>query len=95
VKPEDFELLAGEAALGSYVWGGKVSERFFCRTCGVHCFGRGHLAELGGDFVSVNFNCLDDLEITDLKVMFWDGRHNNWDAGPRNTPWPNSCEARR
>jgi hypothetical protein len=87
-KPEAFELLTAEGELGRYAWGAKTSTRFFCKTCGVHCFGRGHLAELGGDFVSVNLNCVDGLELTDLKIDHWDGRHDNWHAGPRSTPWP-------
>jgi len=53
----------------------------------VTCFGRGHLAELGGDFVSINLNCLDGVELSELKVMYWDGRHDNW-AGARDEPWP-------
>lgn len=88
VKPEAFELISGEGNLGSYEWGGKVAKRYFCKTCGVFCFGRGHLELLGGDFVSVNFNCFDDFEVGDVKVTYWDGRHNNWQAGARSTPWP-------
>jgi hypothetical protein len=89
VKPDAFKLLAGEDSLGVYEWGPKISKRFFCKNCGIHCFGRGHLAELGGDYVSVNLNCLDDAELADMQVTFWDGRHNNWQAGTRSTPWPN------
>lgn len=88
VKPAAFTLLAGEDALGKYEWGGKTGQRYFCKTCGVHCFGRGHLKELGGDFVSVNFNCFDDLELSTVKTTYWDGRHDNWYAGTRDTPWP-------
>src|SRR5438477_4947107 len=40
VKPEAFRLLAGEEALSFYEWGHKVSRRYFCRHCGIHCFGR-------------------------------------------------------
>ncbi len=65
-----------------------VEARFFCNTCGVYCFGRGHLEQLGGDFVSVNLNCLDDVELARLTVVHWDGRHDNWQVGPRATPWP-------
>lgn len=54
----------------------------------MHCFGRGHLEELGGDYVSVNVNTLDDIDPSLLQVVYLDGRHNNWDAGPRSTPWP-------
>ena len=93
VKPGAFTLLAGEDNLGIYEWGGKISKRFFCRTCGVHCFGRGYLAEVGGDYVSINFNCLDDVDPSELTITYWDGRHNNWEAGPRDTPWPISPRA--
>jgi hypothetical protein len=88
VKPGAFSLLSGEGSLGTYEWGHKISKRYFCRNCGIHCFARGHLAELGGDYVSVNLNCLDDAELSDVKVTYWDGRHDNWQAGTRSTPWP-------
>jgi hypothetical protein len=88
VKPEAFVLLTDEAKLGTYAWGGRTSTRYFCKNCGVHCFGRGHLPQLGGDYVSVNFNCLDDIDLRDVSVVYFDGRHNNWQAGTRNEPWP-------
>ena len=87
VKPAQFRLLAGEDALSSYEWGAKISKRYFCRTCGVHCFGKGHLAELGGDYVSINLNCVD-RDFDEAKVTYWDGRHDNWQVGPRPAPWP-------
>jgi hypothetical protein len=88
VKPDAFELLAGEAMLSTYEWGGKTSTRYFCKACGVHCFGKGFLAEVGGDYVSVNLNCIDDIDVAKTKVVYWDGRHDNWQAGPRPEPWP-------
>jgi hypothetical protein len=88
VKPGAFALLSGEDSLSTYEWGHKISKRYFCKHCGVHCFARGHLAELGGDYVSVNLNCLDDVELASVGLSFWDGRHNNWQAGTRSTPWP-------
>jgi hypothetical protein len=93
VKPAAFTLLAGEESLGQYAWGARISTRFFCKGCGVHCFGRGHLDVLGGDYVSVNLNALEGVELADLKVVYWDGRHDNWQAGPRSTPWPISPPA--
>ena len=53
----------------------------------IHTFGRGHLEQLGGDYISVNLNCLDDLDLSQVKVMYWDGRHNNWAAGPSEAPY--------
>ncbi len=43
---------------------------------------------LGGDFVSVNVNTLDDHDPSTTAVTYWDGRHDNWQAGARPTPWP-------
>jgi hypothetical protein len=88
VKPEAFRLLAGEESLGEYVWGGKISRRFFCTHCGIHCFARGYLEVVGGDYVSINLNTLDGVDPAALPVIYWDGRHNNWEAGPRPSPWP-------
>jgi hypothetical protein len=87
VKPEAFQLVSGDENLSSYAWGGRTSTRYFCKICGIHCFGRGTLDVLGGAYVSVNYNCLDGVELGDLKVIHWDGRHNNWQAGPRTEPW--------
>lgn len=86
-KPAAFQLLAGADNLSTYAWGGKTARRYFCKICGVHCFARGYLAEVGGDYVSINLNAIDDVEVADLPLVYWDGRHNNWYAGARATPW--------
>lgn len=88
VKPNDFKLLAGEADLSTYEWGAKIGKRFFCKHCGVSCFGSGHLKEVGGDYVSVNMLCLDAIDPATLTLQYWDGRHNGWDKGPRDRAWP-------
>jgi hypothetical protein len=87
VKPDTFALKQGEESLSQYEWGAKISRRYFCKHCGIHCFARGHLKEVGADYVSVNLNCVDQLELKDLRVVYWDGRHANWESGPRDTPW--------
>lgn len=88
VKPAAFRLLAGEESLTRYVWRSELASRAFCKRCGVHCFGSGNIPQLGGEFVSVNWNCFDDIDIGATPVLHWDGRHDNWMAGPRPTPWP-------
>ena len=88
VKPAAFRLLAGEAGLSTYAFGMKVGHRKFCKYCGVHVFGPGHLEQLGGDYVSINCNALDDFDRSTVQIGHWDGRHNNWQAGMRPTPWP-------
>jgi hypothetical protein len=87
VKPTAFRLVTGEAALGSYEWGHKIASRHFCSQCGVQCFARGSLEQLGGAYVSINVNALDGVELSALPVSYWDGRHNNWAAGSRDTPY--------
>lgn len=87
VKPEAFRLLAGDEMLGEYAFG-PVARYLFCKRCGVHSFGRGSLDVLGGDYVSINTQCLDDFDPETVPVVYWDGRHDNWHAGPSDTPWP-------
>jgi hypothetical protein len=88
VKPAAFRLVSGEDSLSTYEWGGKTMQRKFCKHCGVHCFGFGHLDVLGGDYVSINLNTLDEFDPGQIKLGYWDGRHNNWMAGQRPAPWP-------
>ena len=88
VKPPAFALLAGAGGLGAYQWGGKIATRYFCKVCGVFVYAQGFLAEVGGDFVSINLNCVDDVDVDQLPIAYWDGRHDNWDAGPSPAPWP-------
>jgi hypothetical protein len=88
VKPAAFRLLQGEDKLTMYEWAGRTGQRYFCKVCGVTCFLRGHLDVLGGDYVSFAVNTLEDVDVNTLKVVHWDGRHDNWMAGPRETPWP-------
>jgi hypothetical protein len=88
VPPAAFRLTAGADSLSTYEWGAKISQRKFCKHCGVHCFGFGHLDVLGGDYVSINLNSLDGFDRGTVTIGHWDGRHNNWEGGMRETPWP-------
>lgn len=85
-KPAQFRLLQGEDQLTTYP--NAIGARKFCKTCGVHGFGFGHLDMLGGDFVSINLNALDDFDRGKIGIKYWDGRHDNWQAGLRDAPWP-------
>lgn len=87
LKPDDFELLAGESAITTYA---RTSDAFevahkFCANCGTQTHGSGFLEELGGAFVSVRVAAIDDLSVDELvaaPVTYCDGLHDNWWNSP-------------
>lgn len=88
VKPQAFRLLAGEDALSDYQFGTNSAHHLFCKHCGVRSFGRGYVEEIGGDYVSVKLNCLDNASVDELvaaPVQYFDGLHNNWWHRPPET----------
>ena len=88
IKPDAFRLLAGADDLSDYQFGQMIGHHRFCRHCGLHAFGHGHLEMLGGDFVSVSVACLDDVDpkvLAELPVTYADGRANAWWKRPAET----------
>jgi hypothetical protein len=88
VKPQAFTLLDGADSLADYRVGQSPNRFPFCKVCGIHAFGQGHLPQLGGDYYAANVLTLDDVDPSRLTYVYWDGRHNNWRAGTRPEPWP-------
>jgi hypothetical protein len=86
-KPGDLRVLTPKSELATYTIT-PVATRYFCPKCGVHLFGEGDIPEMGGAFVSVNVNALDDVDVGQLQITHWDGRHDNWHAGTKDHPWP-------
>jgi len=88
IKPADFRLLAGEDALSDYRFGSKQGQHLFCKHCGVRSFERGHVKEIGGDYVSIKVACLDDVDLQELlaaPVRYANGRDNAWWDPPKET----------
>jgi hypothetical protein len=88
IKPAAFRLLAGADALSDYQFASKQGHHLFCKHCGLRPFGRGHVPEIGGDFVSINVACLDqvpDAELAVLPVRYSNGRDNDWMHQPAET----------
>ena len=87
IKPEDFRLLSGEDALTDYSLS-EAGHHLFCKHCGVRSFGRGHVPQIGGDYVSIRLNSLDDVDPAELiaaPIRFSNGRDNLWWEVPAET----------
>ena len=81
IKPAAFRLGSGEDALSEYRFGSRQGQHLFCRTCGVRTFERGHVKEIGGDYVSIKVASLDDVDLKELveaPVRYANGRDNKW-----------------
>lgn len=85
VKPDAFQLLAGESELTDYQYGKKTAHHLFCKRCGVSSFEWGEDKNLGGKFYAVKVACLDDAnpdELVNAPITYVDGRHGNYKAAP-------------
>ena len=85
VKPEAFRLLAGEESLNDYQFGHKVGHHLYCADCGVRCFARGYVEQVGGHYVAVQLASLDNItpqELLAAPVRYADGRNNDWGTSP-------------
>lgn len=82
--PNGFRLLSGESELTQYLFNTKKNEHFFCKRCGVRCFGVGNDTPIGKMY-GVNLGCLADVtdeELSRVPVTYVDGLHDRWNARP-------------
>jgi len=88
VKPSAFRSLAGEQELSDNQFGTYAAHHLFCRRCGVRSFLRGHVEQLGGDYVAIQLASLDDVdpqELISAPIRYADGRNNAWGKVPEET----------
>jgi hypothetical protein len=88
LKPDAFRLLAGADALTDYQFASNSAHHLFCKHCGVRSFERGHVPEIGGDYVSIKVATLDDMtpaELLAAPVRYANGRDNDWRNAPVET----------
>ena len=89
VPADRFKLLGGEEYLQEYRFHTGVARHLFCRHCGIKSF---YVPRSHPDAFSVNLNCLDLPENSEVLIEDFDGR--NWsknheafvDATTRETP---------
>lgn len=71
VPPERFFLLTPEENLATYTFGTHTAKHRFCKRCGIAPF---YTPRSHPDQIDVNVRCLDDVDLSSLKVTFFDGR---------------------
>lgn len=79
-----------------YKFGSQQMENSFCGKCGIHCFSSGWY-EWEGEKVesfSVNAVTLDPdqgVDFREVKIVYWDGKGDNWKAGTADRPYEGGC----
>ena len=84
-KPEGFRLLAGEGDMIEYLFNRRKNQHFFCRRCGIRCFGVGNDTPIGRMY-GVNIGCLEGVseeELSRLEITYVDGIRDRWSEAPQ------------
>lgn len=68
-----FKLLSGESALTDYQFNKHRIHHVFCSKCGIQSFAHGTGAD-GTKMYAVNVRCLEDVDVSALKVTQFDGK---------------------
>ena len=95
VKPEDFKLISPATldAVPDYQYGSKSQHHHFCDKCGIHCFLHGSFVFEGQESKNFSINAVtldpdQGFDLREFKVVYWDGKTQNWAAGPSEKPYP-------
>jgi hypothetical protein len=83
VPKERFALISGKDDLTIYQFNTKVAQHMFCRHCGMHPF---YVPRSDPDKIDVNVRCLDGVDLDQISVATFDGKH--WEqAMQAPVPW--------
>ncbi|KAE9371932.1 hypothetical protein N431DRAFT_426495 [Stipitochalara longipes BDJ] len=99
LPPSSFKLKSpsslNDSQLGKYSPKGEGGSFFFyfCKNCGVNVFYQARNTSDKGEpeWLRINALSLDPdqgLDFTKFKMEYWDGKNNNWKAGPSDVPYP-------
>lgn len=102
ISPSDFHLLTpsslNDPGIGNYQGKSEAINRYFCRTCGAQICVQGSYEWEGQSFeiFTVSVNTIDQpqagLDLKDVKVQYFDGLHDNFEAGSKQEPWANGLQ---
>lgn len=93
--PSSFKLQSPQSRseLGDYNPNAKSAHKYFCRTCGCHVWAEGEYEYEGQiiKFFTVNLASIDQpqdgIDLSKATFSYWDGRNDNWAAGPKDRPF--------
>lgn len=66
-------LLTSAEQMSTYTFNKHVIQHRFCPNCGIHPFGEG-VSPDGSEMVAVNARCLENIDLSTLKVNHFNGR---------------------
>lgn len=73
IPPTQFRLLTPADDMSTYTFNKRVIQHRFCPTCGMHPFADGKDGK-GSPMVAVNLRCIEDIDLSAVKVQQYDGR---------------------
>lgn len=69
-----FKLVSGADKLTDYQFNKHVIHHTFCKVCGIKPFASG-VDSKGNETRAINVRCLDDVDLTALKIINYDGKN--------------------
>jgi hypothetical protein len=93
IDNQNLRIISGENSLSVYQCGTKEASHWFCKTCGIHVFGR---PRMNPKRYTVNVRCLDHFErifSESREVRFNGKQHPLDDRTGREIPHPHSRDA--
>ena len=73
VPASQFKLVSGEGVLTDYQFNRHIIHHLFCSKCGIASFSRGKSPD-GTDTRAINVRCLDDIDLSKVERVFYDGK---------------------
>ena len=73
VPRDNLRLPTPEERMSTYLFNKHVIKHHFCPTCGIHPFAEA-VDPSGKPMAAVNARCLEDVDLSSLRVKHFDGR---------------------
>lgn len=79
IVPESrFRLISGKDQLTEYTFNTGAAKHLFCKRCGIKSF---YVPRSNPDGFSLNLNCMDRTQFSNVEIRAFDGRNWEQNAG--------------